>query len=104
MEDNTQTPDDNTHVNDRSDKVKETDVYKAIEAMISVEVTRIAEYLTKQKDAKTKTSKEHYGKKIVKAREKALKYMFQLNKLTGENVEDVLKDIEEEKEKADEEE
>lgn len=90
--DNTNTPEENT-----ADKIKKTEVYKALEAMISIEVVNLNELIGKRKDAKTKVSRELYDKKIIKVRDKTLKYMLQLNKLTGGNVEDVLKEIEQEK-------
>lgn len=82
----------------KEDLIKETDVYKALEAMISLEVSNLTELLQKRKASKSRTAKSHYDKKIEKTRGKALKYMFQLNRLTNGEVEEVLEEIDQEKE------
>lgn len=79
-----------------SNDVKNTDIYKAIEAMISLEITNLNEYIQKRKDSKTKTSKNIYDKRIDKIRQKILKYLFQLDSLTKGEVQKVLEEIQEE--------
>ena len=82
-----------------SDAVKNTDVYKALEAMVSIQVTELSELIGKQQAAKSKTSQNLYAKKIEKKREKILKYLFQLDKLTNGRVEEVLDELEKEVER-----
>ncbi len=78
----------------KEDLIKNSDIYKGLEAMVSLQVSELSELIAKGKSAKTKTSKKLYEKKIEKKREKILKYLFQLDKLTKGKVQDVLEELE----------
>lgn len=80
----------------KEELIKENDVYKALEAMITLEVSNLSELIKKQKSSKTKTSRQHFDKKINKKRDKVLQYMFQLDRLTKGEVQEVLAEIEKE--------
>lgn len=77
----------------QADIVKGTDIYKGIEAMVSLQVTELSELIQKLKSAKTTTARKLYQNKIDKKRAKILKYMFQLDNLTKGKVQEVLEEI-----------
>lgn len=86
----------NTSEEYKADLVKNTEVYKGIEAMITLQVAELSELIEKLKSAKTKTSQKLYQKKIDKKRDKILKYIFQLDKLTKGKVQEVMEELEKE--------
>ena len=86
----------NTSEEYKADLVKNTEVYKGIEAMITLQVAELSELIEKLKSAKAKTSQKLYQKKIDKKRDKILKYIFQLDKLTKGKVQEVMEELEKE--------
>ena len=83
---------------ERSERVKDTSIYKALEAMIGLEVTNLNELIGKRKNAKTLPAQRLYDKKIIKTRDKTLRLMFEFNKITGGKIDEVVKELEEDKE------
>jgi len=65
-------------------------VYEGIEAMVTMEITKLGELVEKRKNSKTKVSKDLYDKKIEKVRGSCLKYMFELYKLDPKKVEQLM--------------
>lgn len=60
------------------------ELYDGIEAMATVEITKLGELLQKKKEAETNASKNYYDKKIEKIKNNCIKYLLELSSIDPE--------------------